>query len=53
VKACKDELLIVALYEMILSSWVTTLIDELKREMKLEFGMTDLEMMRYFLGFYL
>jgi Reverse transcriptase (RNA-dependent DNA polymerase) len=47
VKEHKDELMIVALYvnDMIFMGNNQRLIDEFKREMKLEF-----EMMRYFLG---
>jgi Reverse transcriptase (RNA-dependent DNA polymerase) len=52
VKARKDKLLIVALYvdDLIFMGNSQMLIDEFKREMKLEFEMTDLEMMRYFLS---
>jgi Reverse transcriptase (RNA-dependent DNA polymerase) len=52
VKARKDLLLIVALYvdDLIFMDNNQRLIDEFKREMKLEFEMTDLRMMRYFLG---
>jgi Reverse transcriptase (RNA-dependent DNA polymerase) len=51
VKARKDEILIVALYvdDLIFMGKSQRLIDEFKREMKLEFEMTDLWMMRYFL----
>jgi Reverse transcriptase (RNA-dependent DNA polymerase) len=51
VKARKDELLIVALYvdDLIFMGNNQRLIDEFKREMKFEFEMTDLGMMRYFL----
>jgi Reverse transcriptase (RNA-dependent DNA polymerase) len=50
VKACKDELLIVALYvdDLIFMGNNQRFIDEFKKEMKLEFEMTDLGMMRYF-----
>jgi Reverse transcriptase (RNA-dependent DNA polymerase) len=52
VKACKDELLIIALYvdDLIFMDNSQRHIDEFKREMKLEFEMIDLGMMRYFLG---
>jgi Reverse transcriptase (RNA-dependent DNA polymerase) len=52
VKAKKDELLIVTLYvdDLIFMENNQKLIDELKKVMKLEFEMTDLGMMRYFLG---
>jgi Reverse transcriptase (RNA-dependent DNA polymerase) len=52
VKASKNELLIVALYvdNLIFMGNNQNLIDEFKREMKFEFEMKDLEMMRYFLG---
>jgi Reverse transcriptase (RNA-dependent DNA polymerase) len=52
VKARKDELLIVTLYvdDLIFMGNSQRLIDEFKREMKLEFEMTDLGMMRYFFG---
>jgi Reverse transcriptase (RNA-dependent DNA polymerase) len=52
VKARKDELMIVALYvdDLIFMGNNHRLIDEFKREMKLEFEMIDLGMMRYFLG---
>jgi Reverse transcriptase (RNA-dependent DNA polymerase) len=52
VKAHKDKLLIVALYvdDLIFMGNSQRLIDEFKREMKLEFEMTDLGMMRYFLS---
>jgi Reverse transcriptase (RNA-dependent DNA polymerase) len=51
VKARKDELLIIIMYvdDLILRN-SQRLIDEFKREMKLEFEMTDLRMVRYFLG---
>jgi Reverse transcriptase (RNA-dependent DNA polymerase) len=51
-KTHKDELLIIALYvdDMIFMGNSKRLIDEFKREMKLEFEMIDLGMMRYFLG---
>jgi Reverse transcriptase (RNA-dependent DNA polymerase) len=50
VKAHKEELLIVALYvdDLIMGN-NQRLIDEFKREMKLEFEMADFGMMRYFL----
>jgi Reverse transcriptase (RNA-dependent DNA polymerase) len=50
VKAKNDELLIVTLYvdDLIFMENNQRLIDELKKVMKLEFEMTDLEMMRYF-----
>jgi Reverse transcriptase (RNA-dependent DNA polymerase) len=53
VKVRKDELLIVALYvnDLIFMGNSQSLIDEFKKAMKLEFEMTDLGMMRYFLGF--
>jgi Reverse transcriptase (RNA-dependent DNA polymerase) len=46
----QSELLIVALYvdNLIFMGNDKRLIDEFKREMKLEFEMTDLKMMRYF-----
>jgi Reverse transcriptase (RNA-dependent DNA polymerase) len=52
VKTHKDELLMVTLYvdDLIFIGNNQKLIDEFKREMKLEFEMTDLRMMRYFLG---
>jgi Reverse transcriptase (RNA-dependent DNA polymerase) len=52
VKARKYELLIVALYvnDLIFMGNSQRFIDEFKREMKLEFEMTDLGMMMYFLG---
>jgi Reverse transcriptase (RNA-dependent DNA polymerase) len=52
VKVRKYELLIIALYvdDLIFMGNNQRLIDEFKREMKLEFEMTDLEMMRYFFG---
>jgi Reverse transcriptase (RNA-dependent DNA polymerase) len=52
VKARKDELLIIALCvdDLIFMGNSQRLIDEFKREMKFEFEMTDLRMMRYFLG---
>jgi Reverse transcriptase (RNA-dependent DNA polymerase) len=52
VKTRKDELLMVTLYvdDLIFMGNNQKLIDEFKREMKLEFEMTDLRMMRYFLG---
>jgi Reverse transcriptase (RNA-dependent DNA polymerase) len=52
VKAKKDELLIVALYvhDLIFMENSQRLIDEFKKMMKLEFKMTDLEMMMYFLN---
>jgi Reverse transcriptase (RNA-dependent DNA polymerase) len=52
VKGRKDELLIVALYvdDLIFIDNSQRFIDEFKREMKLEFEMTDLGMMRYFLS---
>jgi Reverse transcriptase (RNA-dependent DNA polymerase) len=52
VKAHKDELLIVALYadDLIFVGNNQRLIDEFKKTMKLEFEMTDLRMMRYFIG---
>jgi Reverse transcriptase (RNA-dependent DNA polymerase) len=48
VKAHKDELMIVALYvdDLIFMSNNQWLIDEFKREMKLEFEMTDLKMIK-------
>jgi Reverse transcriptase (RNA-dependent DNA polymerase) len=51
VKVRKDEILIVALYvdDLIFMGNSQRLIDEFKREMKLEFEMTDLGMMSYFL----
>jgi Reverse transcriptase (RNA-dependent DNA polymerase) len=52
VKAHNDELLIVALYvdDLIFMGNSQMLIDEFKKVMKLEFEMTDLGMMMYFLG---
>jgi Reverse transcriptase (RNA-dependent DNA polymerase) len=52
VKAHIDELLIVTLYvdDLIFMGNNHRLIDEFKREMNLEFEMTYLGMMRYFLG---
>jgi Reverse transcriptase (RNA-dependent DNA polymerase) len=52
VKARIDELLIVTLYvdDLIFTGNNHRLIDEFKHEMNLEFEMTDLRMMRYFLG---
>jgi Reverse transcriptase (RNA-dependent DNA polymerase) len=52
VKAHKNEFLIVALYvdDLIFMGNNQRLIDEFKREMKFEFEMTNLRMMRYFLG---
>jgi Reverse transcriptase (RNA-dependent DNA polymerase) len=52
VKAKKDELLIVALYvdDLIFMGNNQRLIDEFKKVMKLEFEITYLGMMRYFLG---
>jgi Reverse transcriptase (RNA-dependent DNA polymerase) len=52
VKASKDKLLIIALYvdDLIFMGNRQRLIDEFKQEMKLEFEMTNLGMMRYFLG---
>jgi Reverse transcriptase (RNA-dependent DNA polymerase) len=52
VKVRKDEILIVTLYvnDLIFIGNSQRLIDEFKREMKLEFEMTDLRMMSYFLG---
>jgi Reverse transcriptase (RNA-dependent DNA polymerase) len=52
VKARKDELLIVALYvdDLIFMGNNQRLIDEFNKAMKLEFEMTDLGMMKYFLG---
>jgi Reverse transcriptase (RNA-dependent DNA polymerase) len=52
VKARKDELLIIALCvdDLIFMDNSQRRIDEFKREMKLEFEMIDLRMMRYFLG---
>jgi Reverse transcriptase (RNA-dependent DNA polymerase) len=52
VKARKDELLIDTLYvdDLIFIDNRQMLIDEFKREMKFEFEMIDLGMMRYFFG---
>jgi Reverse transcriptase (RNA-dependent DNA polymerase) len=52
VKAYKDDLLIVALYvnDLIFMDNNQWLIDEFKRVIKLEFDMTDLRMIRYFLS---
>jgi Reverse transcriptase (RNA-dependent DNA polymerase) len=52
VKARRDELIIVTLYvdDLIFIDNSQRLIDEFERVMKLKFEMTDIGMMRYFLG---